>query len=184
MSRIDTLERIAREPDHHVLHAVEHLHDRLVEANTFDTAVLLEGVAGEATALEAMTALVDDATAHYDQALSDAESVRFARAYLVALAALDDDARRLVNESLREWSDERQTVGKVLARGAVVSLLLIGMSTSVTYESGPLRIEKQALSAEQMRALGEVAVSLVERLGVKRKGVDGSDGHAGERPAN
>ncbi len=168
MNQLTALQRIALASDHSVLHAVEHLYDQLAGINDFDAATLLSDVPVESTTGGAIALLVEDSQQHYAMKLAETESVHFARHYLVALSTIDEFAQRLIIESLEQWNDERQTVGKVLSRGAVVTLLLIAMSTSFKYESDSLIIEKEALSAEQMKAFGEVAVSLINQLGIKQ----------------
>lgn len=169
MNQITALQRIALASDHSVLHAVEYLHDRLAGINDFDAATLLSDVPVEGETGGAIALLVEDSQQHYAMKLADSESVHFARHYLVALSTINGSAQRLIIESLEQWNDDRQTVGKVLSRGAVVTLLLIAMSTSFKYESDSLTIEKEALSAEQMKAFGEVTVSLINQLDIKKR---------------
>lgn len=162
---------IATKDDHCILHAVEYLHRQLLDVNDNVVDELLDNLPAQSTEKTNIQALVEDSKNNYDEPLSDAESVRFSRRFLVALAQQSEASRRLIAHSLESWPDDEQSVGKVLARGTVVTLLLVSMSTAVTYESGPLKIEKKTLNADEIRAFGEVASSLIGELlepGVKR----------------
>lgn len=80
--------------------------------------------------------------------LSASDTVKIVRK-LFAFAAENKQAK-FVEHCLKDWPDERQSVGEILAVGTVAAALLLILTTSISYRDGQIVIEKTVVIPQKM----------------------------------
>ncbi len=95
--------------------------------------------------------IVDLAEKDGEKELNIADSIEMARLIFIT-AAQDPKLAAFVEHCLKDYPDDRQSVGKTISVGLLAALLLIIATTEVEYTNGPIQIHKKSVIPQHVIA--------------------------------
>ena len=144
------MELLALADDISVIRAFEYLDTTLRKEMEVASPGKLEDVIQKTSdAVESFGFLVGMLSEHQGHKLTDEQSVLNARQILVDIV-LKHDGEDIVKFALENWTDDKQSVGKILSVGCVGAVWIILATTKVSVKNSEIEIEKLPLMPEKM----------------------------------
>lgn len=152
---------IALSSDLVILRAFEHFHDQLLRGASTTFEQMEAGLKPVPSYTELVSPLIKLLARNPDQSLNPTDSVDLARRLFVGFVEYPP-FEPLVTQCIENWPDNVQRVSTILTVGVVGAVWLCLISTSFTYKSDGVEIQKNAISPEQLRELTKFVQPKIE----------------------
>lgn len=144
------IELLALADDVSVIRAFEYLDITLrKEMESASPGKLEETIEETSDAVESFGLLVAMLSEHQGHTLSDEQSVLVARQIFIDII-LKHDGEDIVKFAMENWTDDRQSVGKILSVGCVGAVWIMLATTKVSVKNSEIEIEKLPLMPEKI----------------------------------
>lgn len=146
----NTILVIAQTDDVTIIRAAEHFHTEASKALRNEK-ISIQDLNELLNTNDAFKNIVDLAEKKGEKELNVADSIEMARLIFVT-AAQDSELATFIGHCLRNYPDDRQSVGKTMSVGLLTALLLIIATTEIEYTNGPIKVHKKSFIPQHVIA--------------------------------